>query len=185
MAGAPASAGDLSPIFLVAAPNSRLGVHRCAIGVTAAGPTVFRPTCDSESPRRCESNALQLRHNRLRERRAMRVLIFKRRCGAGGVQSWLWNLTRQLRAMGVTCDLWFFEEGTRAGDFKALDGVRWGQPCELIRSLRRREYDGVHVANNEPFRDLLECVRPIPKIVASAHGELGDAWRYPACFAYT
>jgi len=115
----------------------------------------------------------------------MRVLIFKRRCGAGGIQSWVCSLTRQLRALGVVCDLWFFEEGTRARDFKAMEGVRWGPPSELVQALARREYDVVHVANNEPFRDLLECVRPLPRVVASAHGELGDPWRYPACVAYT
>src|SRR5262245_12184943 len=115
----------------------------------------------------------------------MKVLLFKRRCGAGGVQTWISLHAQQLRRLGVECDLWFFERGTRYRDFMDPKGIRWGDPAALATALERQEYDVVHIVTDEPYRDLIELVRPAPKLIVTSHGELSDPWSHDSCFAFT
>src|SRR5262249_21634421 len=53
------------------------------------------------------------------------------------------------------------------------------------RAVEQSEYDLVHVVNQDALAELLSLLRPAPKIVATAHGELSEAWTSRNCTAYT
>ena len=113
----------------------------------------------------------------------MNVLLLKYSVGSGGIMSWLLTHAEGLRRLGVDCRFWFCHGGTRFREFEGV-GATLGTPQQLTRALQAGSYDVVHIVNDDPLRDLVPLIRPVPKLIVTSHGRLAE-WRAAECFGYT
>ena len=115
----------------------------------------------------------------------MRVLLYRQHVCQDGVASWMTTLAGQLCRLGVACAFWFPKVFYRPmEDFERLGPV-FTAPHNAAEELLRGGYDVVHVVNSDPTAELLGLLRPAPRIVATSHGDLSDAWDRRNCFACT
>lgn len=115
----------------------------------------------------------------------MRVLLYRQHVCQDGVASWMTTLAAQLQGLGVECAFWFPKIFYRPlEDFERLGPV-FAAPHHAAEEILRGGYDVVHVVNSDFTAELLGLLRPAPRIVATSHGDLSDAWGRHNCFAYT
>src|SRR5207302_4750443 len=99
---------------------------------------------------------------------------------------WMLTLATQLTRLGVECGFWFPKVFYRPlADFARLGPVHTARPEEAAEVLRQGRYDIVHVENYDRTAELLGLLRPMPRTVATSHGDLSGAWGRRNCFAYT
>lgn len=115
----------------------------------------------------------------------LRILLAHQRCAISGVEAWLVDLWRAFRALGHTCELFFFYEGPMAPQLPAECVAHFGGLEDCRRLVERGGFDVVH-AETTDWEVGIAAVRGLagpPRLVLTAQTAPVSTWTSRNCDA--
>ena len=113
----------------------------------------------------------------------MKVLLANNDCQVAGTEMWMVNLATRLRARGHEAELFFFERGPMAEFLPAGLCAHYGDLGELMKLVRRRDFDIVHGNSSDWHQGLSAVGGESARLILTAHGWIIPEWNSANCDA--